>query len=386
MKRAIRAHRDHHALRHARAGGGLRPRRPRGGPQPGPPRAGRDPRDALRAARPRASSRPSSDARASCRRAGRPRAARLCWPKAPRGTPTPGEPLADGADIDLVVRPEALSLVGVRADRSRLPARSPSGASQGASRTSRSFSPRAESRGSPGAGREAAAAGREGLRHDARRTRRCRGLPAGGASVSRGEGPAGAVLTLLLVWLVCYPLAITVSEALGAPHWTLRHFVGVRAAAGRVARPLGEPLDLARDRGARRGDRRSARLPLRARRVSGPPDCSAPWSRCRSSCRRWSASSPSSSSTARAASCRAPCRRSLRARVAALAALGPGRDPARARLLDVRLLLPLHARRPRAARRGVPRGGGGARRRARADVPPRDAAAAVARAVRRGAC
>ena len=32
------------------------------------------------------------------------------------------------------------------------------------------------------------------------------------------------VLTLLLAWLVCYPLLLTLAEALGDPHWTLRHF------------------------------------------------------------------------------------------------------------------------------------------------------------------
>lgn len=38
------------------------------------------------------------------------------------------------------------------------------------------------------------------------------------------EGVAGALLTVLLLWLVCYPLAITLSEALAAPQWSLRHF------------------------------------------------------------------------------------------------------------------------------------------------------------------
>jgi len=40
-----------------------------------------------------------------------------------------------------------------------------------------------------------------------------------------GEGtiPA-AVLTLLLAWLVCYPLLLTFREALGAPGWSLRYF------------------------------------------------------------------------------------------------------------------------------------------------------------------
>ena len=33
-----------------------------------------------------------------------------------------------------------------------------------------------------------------------------------------------ALLTLFLAWLVCYPLLLTVREALGAPGWTLRYF------------------------------------------------------------------------------------------------------------------------------------------------------------------
>ncbi|MEP6769935.1 MAG: ABC transporter permease subunit, partial [Acidobacteriota bacterium] len=40
----------------------------------------------------------------------------------------------------------------------------------------------------------------------------------------RRVGLAGALLTLLLAWLVCYPLLLTLAEALGDPHWTLRHF------------------------------------------------------------------------------------------------------------------------------------------------------------------
>lgn len=38
----------------------------------------------------------------------------------------------------------------------------------------------------------------------------------------RGEG--GLLLTLLLAWIVCYPLLLTLAEACGAPDWTLRHF------------------------------------------------------------------------------------------------------------------------------------------------------------------
>ena len=40
----------------------------------------------------------------------------------------------------------------------------------------------------------------------------------------RGRDAAAAALVLLLVWLVCYPLAVTLGEALGAPAWTLGHF------------------------------------------------------------------------------------------------------------------------------------------------------------------
>ncbi|HZI67990.1 MAG TPA: hypothetical protein VFF17_15625, partial [Thermoanaerobaculia bacterium] len=33
-----------------------------------------------------------------------------------------------------------------------------------------------------------------------------------------------ALLALLLLWLVGWPLLVTLAEALEAPHWTLRHF------------------------------------------------------------------------------------------------------------------------------------------------------------------
>ena len=49
----------------------------------------------------------------------------------------------------------------------------------------------------------------------------------------------------------------------------VREFV---APAHRVAGALGQPVDLARDRGARGAGRRSARLPLRALRLPGPAD------------------------------------------------------------------------------------------------------------------
>jgi iron(III) transport system permease protein len=37
-------------------------------------------------------------------------------------------------------------------------------------------------------------------------------------------GLTGLLLTLLLAWLVCYPLLLTLGEALNAPAWTLRYF------------------------------------------------------------------------------------------------------------------------------------------------------------------
>jgi iron(III) transport system permease protein len=42
-------------------------------------------------------------------------------------------------------------------------------------------------------------------------------------SFGRGFWP-GLGLSILLAWLVCYPLLLTLTEALGAPAWTLAHF------------------------------------------------------------------------------------------------------------------------------------------------------------------
>src|SRR6185369_4523885 len=40
-----------------------------------------------------------------------------------------------------------------------------------------------------------------------------------------GEGVVpGALLTLLLAWLVCYPLLLTLREALAPPGWSLKYF------------------------------------------------------------------------------------------------------------------------------------------------------------------
>src|SRR5437870_3955378 len=67
-----------------------------------------------------------------------------------------------------------------------------------------------------------------------------------------------------------------------------------------------------------------------------------------------------------------------------MAPAGGGGDPAGARLLDVRVLLPVHPRRAREARRLDARGGASARRRALGDAPPGDAAAAPPLARRGG--
>ncbi|HEY6100694.1 MAG TPA: iron ABC transporter permease [Anaeromyxobacter sp.] len=46
----------------------------------------------------------------------------------------------------------------------------------------------------------------------------------GAAGHRRRVRPAAAILALVLAWLVCYPLLLTLAEALGDPHWTLAHF------------------------------------------------------------------------------------------------------------------------------------------------------------------
>ena len=42
---------------------------------------------------------------------------------------------------------------------------------------------------------------------------------------ARRSRAAAPLLTLLLFWLVGYPLGLTAAEAFGAPHWTLAHVV-----------------------------------------------------------------------------------------------------------------------------------------------------------------
>ena len=132
-----------------------------------------------------------------------------------------------------------------------------------------------------------------------------------------------------------------------------------------MAGALGEPLDLARDRGARR--------PRSASR--SPSSSSAPSSRAGALLGALVALPVAlpplvgviaflflygeSGFASRGRAGRPPASTGRRG-----GSPGPRRDPARARLLDVRLLLSLHARGSRAARRRVPRGRREPRRRA----------------------
>ena len=288
-----------------------------------------------------------------------------------------------------------------RRRRIRSPARSPGGGMRGALRCSTWRSMRRRRRRGAG-GARCGAAGRQ--RSSSRRTARDRrrgftrgrrlmpwrrlrphpDLPAQSKIQNRKSKISGSLLTLLLAWLVCYPLLLTFREALGAPGWSLRYFAEFLRAAGRVAGALGEPLDLARDGRALRGDRHSARVPLRAGGLPGPPrarNAGRPAGRPAAAGRRGRVSFP----LRRERVLRARRAGRLGIEGAAVAPLRPRSDPLRPRLLDVRLLLPLHARRARPPGRRVPRGGRGPGREARTRPCPRDPAAARARARRRSA-
>src|SRR3989442_687905 len=161
----------------------------------------------------------------------------------------------------------------------------------------------------------------------------------------------------------------------------------VRLARRRVGRAVGERLGVARERGARRCDRDPARVPVRMARVPRTEDAGladrAP--RGAAAVRRRDRVPVSVRRVrVRGAGDAAPVRAGARA----LAAAGRRRRPAGARLLDVRLLLLVHPRRPREARRVDARGRAGARRGAVGDVaagaprppralPPRGARAPV---------
>ena len=209
--------------------------------------------------------------------------------------------------------------------------------------------------------------------------------------------PAVAV-AVLLAWLVGYPLLMTLAEALGLgadrrrdrhhrhrPHRLHpRPLRRLRPPRRRVAGALADAVDLRRLGGAGGADRRAAGVHLRAQRVPRP----APARR---------ADRPAGGAAAAGGGDRLPLplrRERLRLarrpgrprpRRAALAAGRAGRHPAGPRLLDVRLLLPLHPRRPGPPRRCAAGGRRRARRRPAAHPRAGDPAAPPSGPGRRGA-
>src|SRR5437016_977056 len=146
-----------------------------------------------------------------------------------------------------------------------------------------------------------------------------------------------------------------------------------------MAGVVGQCLDLRGERGARRRDRRAARVPVRVARVPGPQDPRFAHRLARrvAPVRRRDRV-PLSVRGVRVRGARGAA--AVRSRAGAVALAGGWGDSAGACLLDVRVLLPVHPCRARQARRLDARGGGGARRRALGNAAPRDAAAAAPRA------
>ena len=94
----------------------------------------------------------------------------------------------------------------------------------------------------------------------------------------------------VLVWLVAYPLVLVAVEGVRGPGGVTLDVVRALSSREptRVAGALGQPLDLARQRGAR-GGARASRSPSSSSASTFPAaGCWARWSRCRRSCRRWS--------------------------------------------------------------------------------------------------
>ena len=139
---------------------------------------------------------------------------------------------------------------------------------------------------------------------------------------------------------------------------------------------MGKRLDFSGECGAGRRDRDPARLPVRVVRFPGSQNAGlvdrAPG---RAAAARWRDRVPVSVRGVRVHRARDPG--GAASRKCAVAAAGRGRHSARARLLDVRLLLSLHARRPGQARRRDAGGSAGTRRRSARDVGARHRAAAA---------
>src|SRR3989454_2593614 len=181
---AHQARRDHDPLRDPRAGGGLRPGRPRRGARRGAARPGRDPGRSVRA--------PGEPLRRHLRRP-RQRVPRRGGARARRG----GRADRRGA-------PRGLSLL-----RDRDPGRGEGAALHRCRRVlPRGRGPRGALRGARRARR--GARGRSRLRRGDTRADVRRG-----ARVNSGNrrGLPGALLTLLLAWLVLYPILVVVAEA-----------------------------------------------------------------------------------------------------------------------------------------------------------------------------
>ena len=91
---------------------------------------------------------------------------------------------------------------------------------------------------------------------------------------SRGRrGSSPAALLAVLAWLVVYPIVLVLLEGVHGPAAGHSIRADLRGTAHRVARAVGQPLDLARERAARRRHRPAARrslLPLRLPRRSAP--------------------------------------------------------------------------------------------------------------------
>ena len=154
-----------------------------------------------------------------------------------------------------------------------------------------------------------------------------------------------ALLLVVLVWLVAYPLVLVLVEGVREPGgWTLR-FVRAFLARPTEWQALWGSLWISVVSVLLAGGHRyPAGIPVRSLRAAGPDESWAASWPCRRCSRRSSASSRSCSSTARRASPRCWCSASCGLTDPPWRLAGRGGDPAGARLLDVRLLLPLRPR------------------------------------------
>ena len=272
--------------------------------------------------------------------------------------------------VRVLARPEALA---------PRPRARPAGAPGDASSTGASPAPSPSSASrSPGAASCCSPAPRPRARRSPspssspRRRPRVRLRPGGAVRrPRRGVAWLAVPVVLLLLWLVLYPNLFVLGDSLrGAGHLTLagyRRFLASPAEREALWNSVWICLASVCPRGPRR---RAARLPLHPLRLPRPPHPRRP--------RRPARAPPAARRRHRLP---LPLRRERllrprrpappRPRGAALAAHRRLGDPAGPRLHDVRLLLPLHQRRPRPPRRRLRRGRRRPRRLARHRPPPR---------------